>query len=80
LLHLYLLNYYTSFPAKQKPEISTLGCWLVLNGGEGLPSSKLIIILENRDYMAGMKEKLAEIKGVYRSLKLSPAVTTFNLF
>jgi len=54
-----------------------------------LPSSKLInfgeikvlrseatmvlIILENKDYMTMMKEKLAEIKGVYRSLKLSPA-------
>jgi len=37
-----------------------------------LPSPKLIIILENRDYMAGLKEKLAEIKGVYRSLKLVP--------
>jgi len=28
----------------------------------GLPSSKLIIILENRDYIAIMKEKLNEIK------------------
>jgi len=37
-----------------------------------LPSSKLIIILENKDYMAMMKEKLAEIKGVYRSMRLAP--------
>jgi hypothetical protein len=52
-----------------------------------LPSSKLInsriyiyslanqdflIILENRDYIAMMKEKLAEIKGVYKNLKLAP--------
>jgi len=35
-----------------------------------LPSSKLIIILENRDYMTMMKEKLAEIKWFYGNLKL----------
>jgi hypothetical protein len=37
-----------------------------------LPSSKLIIILENRDYMANLKEKLTEIKQIYRSLQLVP--------
>jgi len=36
-----------------------------------LPSSKLIIILENRDYMAMMKEKLPEIKRVWGGLNLS---------
>ena len=39
----------------------------------GLPSSKLIIILENKDYMTMMKEKLIEIKQVCRSLKLTSA-------
>jgi len=51
---------------KIKPERKTLG------QKSELPSSKLIIILENRDYMAMMKEKLAEIKGVYRNLRLAP--------
>jgi len=37
-----------------------------------LPSSKLIITLENRDYMAIMKEKLLEIKRFYRNLELAP--------
>jgi len=40
---------------------------------EVLPGSKLIIILENKDYMAMMKEKLLEIKKVCRSLKLAHA-------
>jgi len=62
----FIFPHYTLFPAKQKPEIFTLGCWL--------PSSKLIIILENRDYMTMLKEKLLEIKRGYRSLKLSPTV------
>jgi len=35
---------------------------------------KLIETLENREYMAMMKEKLAEIKGVCRNSKLSPVV------
>jgi len=39
-----------------------------------LPFSKLIITIENRDYMAGMREKLAEIKQFYGNLKLSPSV------
>ena len=58
------------------------------NGTSRLPSSKLInfgeikvlrseatrvlIILENRDYMAIMKEKLIEIKQSYKGFKLSP--------
>jgi hypothetical protein len=33
------------------------------------PSPKLIIILENRDYIAKMKEKLAEIRKFYESLR-----------
>ena len=37
-----------------------------------LAESKVLIILENRDYMSMLKEKLAEIKGVFRSLKLAP--------
>jgi len=41
----------------------------------GLPSStifrKIIVILENKEYMSMMKEKLTEIKRVYRDLKLS---------
>ena len=41
----------------------------------GLPSStifrKLILILENREYMAMMKEKLAEIKRACRGLEFS---------
>jgi len=41
---------------------------------EVLPSSKLIIILENLEYMSMMKEKLLEIKRFYRNLKLSPAL------
>jgi len=41
-----------------------------------LPSPKLIIIMENHEYMAMMKEKLLEIKRFYRNLKLSPAVAT----
>jgi len=49
-----------------------------LRGGEKLqlPSPrifrKLILIIENREYMSMMKEKLAEIKDVYRNLKLAP--------
>jgi len=37
-----------------------------------LPSSKLIIILEDKDYMAMMKEKLLEIKSVCNGLDLTP--------
>ena len=37
-----------------------------------LPSSKLIIILENTDYIAMLKEKLVEIKQFYENLKLTP--------
>jgi hypothetical protein len=37
-----------------------------------LPSSKLIIILENADYIAMLKEKLIEIKQSYGNLKLAP--------
>ena len=43
-----------------------------------LPSSKLIIILENRDYMTMMKKKLAEIKEVYKSLQFTPSVFGLN--
>lgn len=43
-----------------------------------LPSStifrKLILILENKEYMAMMKEKLMEIKEVYKSLQLTPNI------
>ena len=39
-------------------------CWL--------PSSKLIIILENADYIAMLKERLVEIKRFYGNLKLAP--------
>jgi len=35
-----------------------------------LPSSKLIIILENRDYIGMLKEKLTEIKWFYGNLRL----------
>jgi len=34
-------------------------------------ATRVIIILENRDYMAMMKEKLVEIKRVYGNLGLS---------
>jgi len=41
-----------------------------------LPSSKtfrkLTLILENQEYMAMMKEKVKELKRVYRGLKLTP--------
>jgi len=37
-----------------------------------LPSPKLIIILENANYIAMLKEKLLEIKQFYRNLKLAP--------
>ena len=37
-----------------------------------LPSPKLIIILENRDYIAKMKEKLLEIKQNYKNFKPAP--------
>jgi len=37
-----------------------------------LPSPKLIIILENKEYIAIMKEKLLEIKRFYRDSELSP--------
>jgi len=36
-----------------------------------LPSPKFIITIENREYMSMMKEKLAEIKRVYRGFDLS---------
>lgn len=43
-----------------------------------LPSStifrKIISILENKEYMAMMKEKLLEIKRFYKNLKLTPMV------
>jgi len=62
--------------AKQKPEIFTSRVAACPELVEGLPSSKLIIILENRDYMAMMKEKLLEIRGFYRNLRLSPVMAT----
>jgi hypothetical protein len=37
-------------------------------------ATRVLIILENRDYMARLKEKLAEIKEVYKGLKLSTAI------
>jgi len=36
---------------------------------------KVIIILQHKNYMSMMKEELAEIKRVYRSLNLSPVGT-----
>jgi len=38
------------------------------------PSSKLIIILENKEYIAIMKEKLLEIKRVCKNLELAPLI------
>jgi len=46
-----------------------MGFFKIIISPNWLPSSKLIIILENREYMAMLKEKLAEIKGVYGSLR-----------
>ena len=37
-----------------------------------LPSSTINILLENREYMAMVKEKVAEIKRVCEGLKLAP--------
>jgi len=42
---------------------------------ERLPSSKIIIILENKEYMSMVKEKLLDIKRVYKGLKLTPIGT-----
>ena len=48
----------------------------ILNGRSSnpvfLPSSTIIITLENQEYMAMMKEKLAEIKEAYKNPSLSP--------
>jgi hypothetical protein len=51
----------------KKPEIDQL-----------LPSSKIIIILEDWNYISMIKEKLLEIKRVYRNLKLSPMYISKN--
>jgi len=73
--------------AKQKPEIFTLGTGATYqnkvqymamnrvceaNSGSWLPSSKINILLENKEYMTMMKEKLLEIKRIYRNLELAP--------
>ena len=39
-----------------------------------LPSSKLIITIEDKDYMVGMREKLIEIKQFYKNLNLSSSL------
>lgn len=47
------------------------------NRSDWLPSSNLIITLENQQYMATMRERLENIKGYYKTLNLSPTPATF---
>jgi hypothetical protein len=65
-----LLNYSTTTPKRKTAELETLFQFTAGSRAIRLTSSKLIIILENRDYMGMLKEKLAEIKWFYGNLRL----------